>query len=105
MKKEILIGLLASILVISPTKIVASGSGSTGFSNSSLSPNQKSLNNGRTEFRKSVICSKCKYPTGIKTVKEAQEVANKIKRNDIVVNKRNKKDVLYYISQVYGIKV
>lgn len=105
MKKELLIGLVASILVISPTKIVASGSGSTGFSNSSLSPNQKSLNNGRTEFRKSVTCSKCEYPSGIKTVKEAQDAANKIKRNDIVVSKRNKKDVLYYISQRYGIKV
>ena len=109
------IATLAAIAVASPALASGGGGGGGGggfsgggFSGGSprvqISPEQRSFQRGQKIFKKSLSCSKCAFPRGITSTKQAQDAVTRVKNGQIKLKKSHKKDLLYYMSQRYRVK-
>lgn len=108
-----MIATLAAIAVASPALASGGGGGGGGFSGGGfsggtprvkISPEQRSFQRGQKIYKKSLSCSKCAFPRGITSSKQAQDAVTKVKNGQIKLKKRHQKDLLYYMSQRYRVK-
>lgn len=108
-----IIATLAAVAIAAPALASGGGGGGGGFSGGGfsggsprvqVSPEQRSFERGQKVFKKSLSCSKCEFPRGITSTKQAQDAVTKIKNGQIKLKKNHQKDVLYYLSQRYRVK-
>ncbi len=104
-----MIATIAAIAVASPALASGGGGyGGSGYSGGSprvkLSPEQRSFQRGQKIFKKSLSCSKCAFPRGITSTKQAQDAVTKVKNGQIKLKKSHQEDLLYYMSQRYRVK-
>lgn len=106
------IATLAAIAVAAPAVASGGGGGGGGFSGGGFSggpriqvtPEQRSFQRGQKIFKKSLSCTKCAFPRGITSTKQAQDAVTRVKNGQIKLKKRHQKDLLYYMSQRYRVK-
>jgi len=112
MKKLSLVLAAASVMIAVPAVASGGGGGGGGFSGggfgsggaSQRDPRAAAYSKGRKAFRKRITCKKCDHAGGFTDSKTARSVAAKVKAGGYNLKSRDRKAVLYYMSERYSIQ-